>query len=65
MILGPSDPLRYGPVGERTLALWKPIALAAGGVANSVITDWDWTRDGIDVDTALAQIDSFLRRTNP
>lgn len=65
MILGPTDPRRYGPVGVQTLALWKPVDLKAGGVAMSKGQGWDWARDGISTATALAEIRDFMARTNP
>jgi ADP-heptose:LPS heptosyltransferase len=62
MILGPSDPVRYAPFVPpgSALALWKPTALQAGGVASGAPTDWDWSRDGIGVDEAEAGILAFL-----
>lgn len=60
MILGPSDPKRYAPYTDDSLALWKPIDLNVGGVANSTTSTWDWARDGIQADTALAQIRDFI-----
>lgn len=63
MILGPSDPERYGPVGPDTIALWKPIDLAAGGVAAGQSREWDWLRDGISAHDALDQLKDFLTHT--
>jgi ADP-heptose:LPS heptosyltransferase len=62
MILGPSDPERYGPFAEDALAVWKPAALRPGGVAAGGAVEWDWARDGISVDDALDAILPFLRR---
>lgn len=64
MILGPSDPKRYAPYTENSLALWKPVALKAGGVASSESAKWDWVRDGIQPDEALEQIRHFLTPAN-
>lgn len=62
MILGPSDPRRYAPFSDHALALWQPTAkIAAGGVSAGPVTDWDWERDGIPVDTAEARIVAWLR----
>jgi len=64
MILGPSDPARYAPYTEpnQSIALWKPVDLAQEGVvAHAKHTEWDWDRDGIDVEDAFAQIQGFLR----
>ena len=62
MILGPSDPVRYAPFTPDSLALWKPAALKAGGVAAGTPDNWDWLRDGISVDEAEAQIRAFVGR---
>ncbi len=59
MIFGPSDPRRYAPFTDDSLALWKPYDLQ-GGVSERVHGDWDWERDGIDVETAFQQITMFL-----
>jgi ADP-heptose:LPS heptosyltransferase len=60
MILGPSDPQRYAPFAEDALALWKPAAIQRGGVAAGAPRDWDWSRDGISVDDAEANIRAWL-----
>ncbi len=60
MILGPSDPARYAPFAPNALALWKPTAVKAGGVAAGSPTDWDWTRDGIGVREAERAIWKWL-----
>ncbi len=54
MILGPSDPARYAPFAPNARAVWKPAALVSGGVAAGAPADWDWARDGVSVDEALA-----------
>ncbi|MDQ7036823.1 MAG: glycosyltransferase family 9 protein [Anaerolineae bacterium] len=64
MILGPSDPKRYAPYTKNSLALWKPVALKDGGVANSENSKWDWARDGIQPNEALKQIRRFLTLEN-
>ena len=60
MILGPTDPRRYAPFAPDALALWKPATVVAGGVAAGTPEHWDWTRDGISVDEAEAQIRAWL-----
>ncbi len=55
MILGPSDPQRYAPFAPGALALWRPAAIARGGVAAGAPVDWDWARDGISVADAERQ----------
>ena len=60
MIMGPSDPARYAPFTLDSLALWKPASLRAGGVVAGTPDDWDWSRDGIDVETAVEQVRAFL-----
>lgn len=60
MILGPSDPARYAPYTPNSIALWKPVDLAAGGVAQAKSDQWDWVRDGISVEDAVEAICSFL-----
>jgi heptosyltransferase-2/heptosyltransferase-3 len=62
MILGPTDPRRYAPFADRAIALWKPTDVARRGVAAGV-TDFDWARDGIRVDDAFDQIQTFLEST--
>jgi ADP-heptose:LPS heptosyltransferase len=61
MILGPSDPRRYAPFTPNSLALWKPAVVQPAGVAAGTPAGWNWQRDGIAVDEALAQIRAFLR----
>ncbi len=63
MILGPTDPARYAPFTApgRSLALWKPYAVAHRGVAAGDVSGWDWARDGISVDDAYTHIVNFLR----
>lgn len=60
MILGPSDPIRYAPFAPEALALWKPAAVQAGGVAAGAPVSWDWERDGISLDEAERKILDFL-----
>jgi heptosyltransferase II len=60
MIMGPSDPKRYAPYTDNSLAVWKPVHLASGGVAASESSTWDWTRDGIQPDEVLAAIRVFI-----
>ena len=60
MILGPSDPKRYAPFADHALALWKPTAVQASGVAGGAPADWYWSRDGIGVDEAEQQILGWL-----
>lgn len=62
MILGPSDPKRYSAYTDNSIALWKPTNLQAGGVASADTTKWDWGRDGITLNDALPQIETFLRQ---
>ncbi|MCA9894470.1 MAG: glycosyltransferase family 9 protein [Anaerolineae bacterium] len=62
-IFGPSDPVRYAPYTQKTLSLWRPAQLAAGGVDATQHIDWDWERDGISVEEALAQIRDFIAQT--
>lgn len=60
MILGPSDPQRYGPINPNSRALWKPVSLKSGGVTQGPPPDWNWLRDGLSVEEAEAQILAFL-----
>lgn len=60
MILGPTDPRRYAPFAPNALALWQPAVLAAGGVAAGTPQNWNWSRDGIGVDAAEAQIAAWM-----
>lgn len=62
MILGPTDPRRYAPFALNALALWEPTTVAAGGVAAGTPENWDWSRDGIRVDDAEAQITAWLEK---
>jgi len=59
MILGPTDPRRYGPVGPNSLALWKPWQVDARGVAAGV-ENWAWERDGLSPQAALAELRAWL-----
>jgi ADP-heptose:LPS heptosyltransferase len=60
MILGPTDPARYAPYAPQALALWKPIVLPGEGVAAGSPQDFDWLRDGISVDDAIAVVSQWL-----
>lgn len=61
-IFGPSDPRRYAPYTPHSLALWKPVRLAEGGVASAGHdTAFDWAHDGIGPDEALTKIRAFLQ----
>jgi ADP-heptose:LPS heptosyltransferase len=60
MLLGPSDPARYAPFGADAIALWKPTTLHQRGVGSGTPEAWDWSRDGIGVDEAEAQIAAWL-----
>ncbi|MCL4252270.1 MAG: glycosyltransferase family 9 protein [Anaerolineae bacterium] len=59
MILGPSSPKRYAPYHPNALALWKPVDLPTGGVAQ-LLENWDWERDGIGVDAVISAIAQFV-----
>lgn len=60
MILGPSDPKRYAPFIEHSIALWKETALQSGGVNAGQSETWNWQRDGISVEDIIAKIHNFL-----
>lgn len=60
MIFGPSDPVRYAPFTDRSLALWQPTAVPRGGVAAGAPPAWNWARDGIGVDEVEARVIAFL-----
>lgn len=60
MVLGPSDPKRYAPYTQKSIALWKERKLKAGGVAAADTSSWDWAWDGITANDALAQLRQFL-----
>ncbi len=60
MILGPTDPQRYAPFVPDALTLWKPTAIARGGVAAGAPANWDWARDGISVADAERQLRAWL-----
>lgn len=61
-IFGPSDPKRYAPYTDNSLALWKPTTLNTGGVAQADDLDWDWERDGISLEDVLPNIRGFLQQ---
>lgn len=60
MILGPSDPVRYAPFTDDSLALWKPATIRPGGVAAVDEADWNPDRDAISVPEVLVAIEDFL-----
>jgi ADP-heptose:LPS heptosyltransferase len=60
MILGPTDPARYAPFTERSLALWKPYAVDPRGVGGRQALPWDWKRDGIPVEEAARRIQEWI-----
>ncbi|MEL6404404.1 MAG: glycosyltransferase family 9 protein [Chloroflexota bacterium] len=60
MLLGPSDPRRYAPFTDNSIALWKPTTLNHGGVDSADTTQWDWSHDGIMPETALSELHAFL-----
>ena len=59
MLMGPTDPKRYAPYTRNSLALWKAVELRADGAATAD-AGWDWQRDGVSVDEAVAAIMVFL-----
>ena len=60
MLMGPTDPNRYAPYTPDHLALWKPVDLRSGGAAQAARGGWDWARDGVSADEAVAQILAYL-----
>lgn len=62
MLMGPSSPRRYAPFTPDSLALWKPADISQRGVVDGAPADWDWARDGITPQDALARILDFLRQ---
>lgn len=64
MLMGPTSPTRYAPYTPDSLALWRPIDLASGGVAaqRATTSSWDWARDGISPADALEQVLAWLGR---
>jgi len=60
MVLGISDPARYAPFTDNSIALWKETTIRAGGVASADNSEWDWSRDGISAEEALVQLRSFI-----
>jgi ADP-heptose:LPS heptosyltransferase len=60
MLMGPSSPKRYAPFAPNSIALWKPITVPARGVVSGAPPDWDWARDGISPEDALAEILRFI-----
>lgn len=63
MLLGPTDPARYGAYSPEALNIWKPGQLAAGGFAGGVPPGWNWDDHGIGVDEAAGEILSWYTRT--
>lgn len=61
MIMGPTEPQRYAPFTSDSIALWKARHIPAGGVAQAKQLQWDWARDGIEVDEAFEQTMDFMR----
>lgn len=62
MLMGPTDPKRYAPYTPDHLALWKPIEFGSGGAVRAARADWQWARDGVSADEAVARILAFLQR---
>lgn len=60
MLMGPSSPKRYAPYTPDSIALWKPVALPVQGVVSGAPYDWNWERDGIAPEEALASILRFM-----
>ena len=60
MIMGPTDPARYAPFTPNHLALWQPRAIDHVDLDSAEARAWDWERDGIRVDDAVAQVLEFL-----
>ncbi len=56
MILGPTDPLRYGPYAPNAIALWREYPLLEGGFAAGPPLDWDWRVHGISPRAAAERI---------
>lgn len=60
MIMGPSSPKRYAPFTPNSRALWKPADVPVQGVVSGAPRDWEWSRDGITPEDALAAILRFI-----
>ncbi|MEL6150965.1 MAG: glycosyltransferase family 9 protein, partial [Chloroflexota bacterium] len=56
MLLGPTDPARYGTYNPDTISLWKPYPLPPGGFADGAPPNWNWDTDGITPQEAASQI---------
>jgi ADP-heptose:LPS heptosyltransferase len=56
MLLGPTDPLRYGPFAPNAVALWRQYPLPQGGFAAGPPLAWDWRVHGISPAEAAARI---------
>jgi ADP-heptose:LPS heptosyltransferase len=59
MIMGPTDPRRYAPYTDNSIALWKPASVSERGVSAGA-TAWDWSRDGISVVEAVERVAGFV-----
>ncbi|MEM6281553.1 MAG: glycosyltransferase family 9 protein [Chloroflexota bacterium] len=59
MILGPTDPARYGAYNPDAISLWKPYPLPSGGFADGAPPDWNRETDGITPQDAAQQILDF------
>ena len=60
MIMGISEPARYAPFTDNSIALWKAYHVQSGGVASAKNDTWDWERDGISVAEVLSRLREFL-----
>jgi lipopolysaccharide heptosyltransferase II len=60
-IFGPTDPRRYGPFApsNQAMALWRDVALPAGGVGQRKIDHFDW-ENGVNVDEVWAGCQQLL-----
>ncbi|MCZ7542777.1 MAG: hypothetical protein M5R40_04225 [Anaerolineae bacterium] len=61
MIFGPSDPRRYGPYAPpaRVRHVWREIG-AIGGVNVGPPPDFDWEREGVDIEEAWGAVTNLL-----
>jgi ADP-heptose:LPS heptosyltransferase len=65
-VFGPSDPVRYRPFAppDRAAYAWRPVPLATRGVSaqpHQPPSSFNWTRDGISTEEALALSRPLLR----
>lgn len=65
MLLGPTDPARYGPDSPDALALWQPYPMPEGGFAAGPPAGWNWHEHGIQPAEAAAKIARFMRGYPP